>query len=223
MVDVGGRQVNASVRDLLQDPRLLVDSVAPPVVFVGVQALVGLRWAAVTSLLLAAVLVAVRMARGQRLLHAMTGLVGAAGGVAVALWTGTASAYFVPGILGNVGAAVACVGSIAVRRPLIAVTSQAIYRWPTAWYRHPRVRPAYAEITWAWALLYALKAVLQAWLVQRDAIGALAVVRVLSGYPAFAAMLVVTYVYIDRRLRALGAPDVDDLLGAADVGAPAVD
>jgi hypothetical protein len=200
----------AGPRDLLADRRVLVDSVAPPLLFVGLQSLAGLRWAAVVSLVLAALLVVFRRLRGERLLYAVTGLTGAVGGVALALWTGTASAYFVPGIIGNVAATLACAGSVVVRRPLVAVTSQLIYGWPWSWYRHPRVRPAYSEITWAWALLYLGKALLQGWLVQQDAIGALAVVRVLSGYPALAGMLVVTYVYVDRRLRSLGAPDVEE-------------
>ncbi|MGH3924523.1 MAG: hypothetical protein ACRDTT_16960, partial [Pseudonocardiaceae bacterium] len=81
---------------------------------------------------------------------------------------------------------VACVVSILVRRPLIALTSAAIYRWPPGWYLQDRVRPAYSEITWAWAALHLGKAAVQAVLV------------------------VAAYAYVSWRLNRLGAPTVEE-------------
>ncbi|MGH8904033.1 MAG: DUF3159 domain-containing protein [Egibacteraceae bacterium] len=51
-------------------------------------------------------------------------------GVVIALWSGQAEGFFLPGIVTSALAGVACVASILVRRPLIALTSAAIYRWP---------------------------------------------------------------------------------------------
>lgn len=200
---------DASVRDLLTDPRVLIDSVLPPLLFVGVEAVAGLQWAAAVSLGLAVVLVGWRLLRGHRLVYAVTGLGGAAAGVGLALWTGDTGAYFVPGIIGNVVVGIACVISVLIKRPLIAASGMAIYRWPWAWYVDDRVRPAYSEITWLWAVFYLAKAGLQGWLVGQDAVGALAVVRVATGYPAFAVMLLLTYLYVEWRLKRLDAPDVE--------------
>ncbi|CAN5865389.1 DUF3159 domain-containing protein [soil metagenome] len=204
----GGSYAGSSPRDLLANRRIITDTVLPPLVFVVADALAGLRWAAGASIGLAVILVAGRLLRRQRLLYAVTGLGGALLGVSFALWSGGAEAYFVPGIVSSAALGVACVGSILVRRPLIALTSAAIYRWPLAWYWHPRVRPAYSEITWAWAALYLAKAAVQAVLVEQRAVGVLAVVRIATGWPAFALLLVGTYAYVTWRLDRLGAPEV---------------
>jgi hypothetical protein len=195
--------------DLLTDRKVLVDTVVPPVVFVTANVLWGLGVAAAVALGLAALTVAWRVARRQRLLYALSGLGGVVIGVLTALWSGSAEGYFGPGMLLNAGYAVAAVVSILVRRPLIAFTSAAIYRWPLAWYWHPRVRPAYSEVTWAWAALFAGRAWLRYVLIGRGEVEWLAVVSIVTGWPAFAALLVATYAYANWRLARLGGPDVE--------------
>ena len=199
-----------SARDLLTERMMLVDTVVPPIVFVALNGWFGLTAAAIGSLALSAVLVAVRLRRRQRLLYAFSGLGGVALGVGIALWSGKAEGFFLPGIITNAVMAVVCVVSILVRRPLIALSGAAIYRWPLDWYWHDRVRPAYSEITWAWAALYAAKAALQGVLIARGEVGWLTVARILTGWPAFAALLVATYAYVSWRLNRLAAPTVEE-------------
>ncbi|CAN5534260.1 hypothetical protein BH23ACT7_BH23ACT7_09100 [soil metagenome] len=202
-----------SARDLLANRKVIVDTVLPPLVFVGVNGYAGLRAAAVAALGLAALLVVVRLARRERLVYALSGLGGVSVGVGVALWAGEAEGFFLPGIVTNLAMGLASVVSILVRRPLIALTGAAIYRWPLAWYWHPRVRPAYSEITWAWAVVYLGKAAVQYWLVVRQEIGWLAVARIATGWPVFAALLVATYAYVTWRLERLGGPSVEEFRG----------
>lgn len=197
-----------SVGDVLGNPKVLVDTVAPTVVFVTVAATVGLGAAATAALGLCAAVFAYRVARRDRLLYAASGLGGVAVGVAFALWAGQAEGFFVPGIVGNLVFAVVCAGSVLAKRPVIAYTSAALYRWPLGWYLHDRVRPAYSEITWVWALFYCAKGLVQIVLVQREALAALTAVRLVSGWPAFAALIAVTYAYVTWRLRRLGGPTV---------------
>jgi hypothetical protein len=204
----------AGARDVLGDRRLLVDSVLPPVVFVVANALGGLRVAAGAAVGLAVVTLTVRLLRRQRLLYAASGLTGVLLGVVVALVAGDADGYFLPGIVSNAALGVACVVSVLARRPLVAFTSAAIYRWPLEWYWHPLVRPAYSEITWLWAAYYAAKTALAVTLYRSDATAALGVVRIVTGWPALALLLLVTYVYVERRLRRLGGPSVDDYRAA---------
>lgn len=213
----------ARVGDLLADRSFLVDSVVPPVLFVGVNALAGLTWAVVVALGFAIAVLAWRLRAGQRLLFAVTGLAGIAVSVSLALLSGRASAYFVPGIVGNAVFGVACVISVVVRRPLIAVSSWALYRWPWAWYRHDRVRPAYSDVTWVWAAAYLLRAGVQWWLVDREATGALAVVRIATGLPLLAVLLMATYAYVNWRLARLGAPPITQFRDAAETTAPGAD
>ncbi len=210
--DAGGSPFGDGVGalDLLGDRRVLVDSVLPPVVFVVANALGGLAVAAAAAIGLAVATLGVRLLRRQRLLYAVSGLGGVLLGVAVALVSGDASGYFLPGIVSNAALGVACVVSVLARRPLVAFTSAAIYRWPLEWYWHPRVRPAYSEVTWLWAAYYAAKTALAVVLYRSDATAALGAVRVATGWPALALLLLVTYVYVERRLRRLGGPGVEE-------------
>jgi len=204
--------------DLLADRRVLVDSVLPPIVFVVANALGGLSVAAAAAIGLAVVTLVVRLLRRQRLLYAVSGLGGVLLGVVVALVAGNASGYFLPGIVTNAVLGVACVVSVLARRPLVAFTSAAVYRWPLDWYWHPRVRPAYSEVTWLWAAYYAAKTALAVVLYRSDATAALGAVRIATGLPALALLLVVTYVYVERRLRRLGGPSVDEFRAATTTG-----
>lgn len=124
---------------------------------------------------------------------------------------GGAEGYFVPGVVLNAAYAAAAGLSALLRRPLIAWTSWLIYRWPLAWYWHPRVRPAYSEITSAWAALFAGRAAVRAVLIGSGQVGWLAVATLATGWPAFAVLIVATYAYVDRRLVRLGGPSVDQV------------
>ncbi len=203
-------RIGYSPRDLLGNRAVLVDTVAPPVVFVVANAAGGLALAAAVSLAFSSTLVALRLLRHERLLYALSGLGGVAVAVGFALWAGQAEAYFLPGIVSNAVLGALSVVSILVRRPAIALTSAVIYRWPLDWYWHPRVRPAYSEITWAWAVVYLAKAAVQWVLVQRQEVGWLTVARIATGWPTFAALLVATYAYVTWRLARLHGPSVEE-------------
>jgi hypothetical protein len=196
-------------RDLLTLDKI-VDVTVPPIAFVGLSGWLGLRAAAAGSLGLAMLLIMVRLWRGQRLLYALGGLTGVMLGVGAALWSGTAAGFFLPGVIVNVVMGIVCIVTILARRPLIALTSAAIYRWPLGWYWQTSTRPAYSEITWVWAAFYLARAALQGALVAQGAVGWLVVARVLFGWPAFAGLLVGTYAYINWRLPRLGAPTVEE-------------
>jgi hypothetical protein len=174
----------------------------------------------VASLGLALGLVGWRLARGQRPLHALAGLAGSLFSVGLALVTQSAAGYFLPGILSASTTGVAMVASIIVRRPLIALVGRALYGWPMGWLLHPRVRPAYSEITWAWAALYLVRGGVEATLASAGALGALAVSRVVTGWPAFALLVLVTYAYVPWRLDELSGPSVDEFRRGVGPGRP---
>lgn len=198
-----------SVRDVVANPKVAIDVVAPTVLFVVAAATVDLPWAATLALGWCAVVFGYRLLRRQGVRYALSGLAGVGIGVAVALFSGRAEGFFVPGIVGNLIFALASAVSVLARRPLVAYTSAAIYRWPMQWYLHPRVRPAYSEITWLWAAYYLLKGGIQLALVQRGNLAALTTARVVLGWPGLAGLLFATYAYVRWRLERLDGPDVD--------------
>jgi hypothetical protein len=130
-------------------------------------------------------------------------------GVVVALVSGDAEGFFVPGIVANVGFGLLCAVSVLARRPALAYTSAALYRWPLEWYWHPQVRPAYSEVTWLWAAYYLAKGLWQYALVVDGDLALLATVRLVTGWPSLVVLVGVTYAYVTWRLDRLGGPDVE--------------
>ena len=92
---------DVTLQGILRDPKLVVDTVAPTLLFAVLAALAPLVVAAGAALAWCAVAVLVRRRRKQSLAHAVSGLGGVVIGVAVALLSGDALGFFVPGIVGN--------------------------------------------------------------------------------------------------------------------------
>lgn len=194
--------------------RKVLDSLLPPLLFLLLNAWLGLGWAAAGALLLAATFSLWRLAKRQPLGYALGGLGGVALAIAIALLLGRAEGYFLLGILGNGGTLLLALVSVLLRRPLVAWTSHLARRWPRDWYWHPRVRPAYSEVTLAWVLFFALRLALQLSLFQGQAT-LLGLVQVLTGWPATIVLLVASYLYGTWRLRTLQGPSVDEFKAGA--------
>ncbi len=199
-----------SIRDLGGNPRLAIDAAGAPFAFVAASRFLGLPAAAGTAMALVTALVVTRLIRGHPVGYALGGLGGTAIAVGAALWSGDATGYFGPAMLLNTGYALVAILSIIVRRPLVAWIGALLYRWPLRWYWHPRVRPAYTEVTWAWAGLFTLRAGSRYALIQSGHLEALAVVHIAVGLPALAAWVAFTYWYLQWRLARLDAPAVSD-------------
>lgn len=194
----------------------LLDSILPPLIFVIVNALLGFDYAMWGSLALAVILGIARVIRGQSPLYALGGVAGVGLAVGLTWLLGREEGYFLPGIISNGLLALLCLLSIVLRRPVVAWTSYLARRWPLDWYWHPRVRPAYSEVTALWLLFFAGRLVLQLVLYEREAVGLLALLNVVSGWPATIVLLVISYLYGTWRLRHLGGPSVQEFEASAE-------
>ena len=188
----------------------LLAATLPPVIFLVVNSLAGFILAAYASLGSALLVGALRLIKGQSLLDALGGLGGAVLAIVAVRVLDRADAYFLPGFATGLLTAVVCGLSVLLRRPLVAWTSHLVRRWPRDWYWHPQVRPAYSEVTLAWAVFYALKAALQLVLLRTAKTQALAIVSVLMGWPATIVLLAASYMYGLWRLGQLQGPSVEE-------------
>ena len=204
------REIQEEFRAVLGGRGNLLDVAVPPLLFALANALWGLPVAAGISVGAAMLLAVVRLGRQQSLTYALGGL-GAVLLAALLAWlSGRAEGYFLPTIASTGLTIVACVVSALVKRPLVAWASHLARGWPWTWYWHPRVRPAYTEVTWAWAVYSALRLLLQWLFFTRAAAGWLAVLSVLTGWPATVLLLIATYLYGTWRLRMLQGPSVEE-------------
>lgn len=199
-----------SPMDILRDPRAMVDAGLGPVAFITVNALTNLETAAAVAVGISIVIAVWRGVRREPITNAIAGVFGTGLAVFIALYTGSASGFFVPRAIQNAGLALAFWGSIAFRRPLVGFFVAPIYHFPPGWYRDPRVRRAFAEGSAAFAIVFTVRAVVYTIFILADNEAGLAGAVVVLGWPAFLAALWFCYRYIPKRLRQMGI-DPDDL------------
>jgi hypothetical protein len=124
--------------------------------------------------------------------------------------SGSEAGFFLPGLITGGLTVAACVVTVVLNRPLVAWTSYITRRWPLSWYWHPRVLPAYNEVTMIWGVAFASRLVLEYWLFQSGSVNALGASRILLGWPFTVVLLVVSYLYGLWRLRRLRGPSIEE-------------
>lgn len=193
-----------------------LDSILPPILFLILNAIVDYQIAIIGSLLVTVGIGIYRLARKESLRYAF----GGAGGVVLAgllaRFAGGGQGFFLPGIISGAITTLICIISVFARRPMVAWTSFIARRWPLEWYWHPRVRPAYSEVTIAWALFFGSRTLIQYNLFQEQATGILGVVQLITGWPALISLLIISYLYGIWRLHNLHGPSVEEFKANAD-------
>jgi hypothetical protein len=200
------------LRTVVIGGRNVIDIVLPPILFLLLSRMFGFTTAVWGALSLALLLTVWRLARRQPALSAVGGVAGVLLAMGVVYFLGREEGFFLPGIVTGVGTVVLAAGSNLVGRPMVAWTSHLARRWPWAWYWHPQVRPAYAEVTWLWAIYFLLRVLLQLNLFQEQQADLLAGLNLALGWPATVLLLIFSYLYGTWRLRRLGGPSVDEFL-----------
>jgi hypothetical protein len=127
-----------------------------------------------------------RIARGQTVQYALSGLVGLALSAWVVSKTGRAEDFFLPGLLANAAYAAAYLISILVGWPLLGVIVGAIRGTGMGWREDPELVRAYSRASWIWVGLFSLRLAVQLPLYLASALTALGVARVAMGIPLFA-------------------------------------
>jgi hypothetical protein len=186
------------------------DSFIPLLVFLIINPLFGLNDALWAALAAAGILALYRVFQRKSLAYALGGL----GGVLLAALfvnlSGSEAGFFLPGLISGAVTVVVCVVSVALNRPIAAWSRFITRRWPLDWYWHPRVAPAYREVTIFWSVAFSARLLLEYWLFQQEAVSALGAIRVFLGWPYIVILLIISYLYGLWRLGNLGGPSVDE-------------
>jgi len=203
-------------REMLEELRTvlggvgLLDTILPPLLFVLLNGTAGFNNAMIGALATALLIAFLRLRRQQSLLYALAGMASVGLAIGLAYFLGRAEGYFLPAIV-NSGLTIAvALVSLVIRRPMVAWTSYLARRWPLEWYWHPRVRPAYSEVTVAWIGFFALRLFWQVTLFQGGDVSQLALVNALIGWPATILLLIASYLYGIWRLGTLHGPSVEE-------------
>ncbi len=204
-----GRELLEEFRSVIGQAGLL-DTILPPALFLALNSLADFQAAIWGALIAAGLIGAIRAVRKQPLSYALGGIASVSLAIALAMFIGRSEGFFLPDIVnGGLTVALALV-SLLMRKPLVAWTSYLARRWPVEWYWHDKVRPAYSEVTVLWTVFFALRLLWQISLYQGQKVNQLALVNVLTGWPAIILLLLISYIYGSWRLTKLGGPSVEE-------------
>lgn len=205
------REVIEEFRTVVVGRTNIIDAVLPPLIFLILNVFVQFELASWGSLAVAVALSGLRLIRRQPLGYALGGLGATVLAILAARLSNQAQGYFLPNLVSGGLTVLLCLGSVILRRPLVALTSHLARGWPLKWYWHPKVRPAYSEVTLVWALFFALRLVTQWFLFQEAEAAVLGLLSVIMGWPATIVLLVLSYLYGTWRLQNLDGPSVEEL------------
>ena len=143
---------NPSVGRLLlgSGPRFVRDALGPVLVFYAGWKLYGLTPAIVAATALALVMYAWERRKARSGLGAAMGLGIALTQAAAGLATGSAVAYFVPGVIANTLYGLAFIVSVVIGRSLAGVFAQETYPFPPAVKASATFRRVFSRVSLAW-------------------------------------------------------------------------
>lgn len=166
-------------------------SAVPVIVFVLANAIWGLTpaiWSAVGSAVLITV---IRLVRKETIMPAISGLMGVGIAAFIAYRTGEGRGFFLFGIWQSLVYGGVMLLSIVLRWPLIGVVWNLISGYGTKWRRDKRSVRDYDIATFALAVVFAGRFVVQKWLYEENLVGWLAVAKIGMGLPLFGLALIV--------------------------------
>jgi hypothetical protein len=183
--------------------RGLICSALPVSLFAALNAIAGLLPALIGAIAAGAVALGWQLARGESLRPALFGFAGIAVGAGLALITGQARDFYLPGIWMYLASAIVFGTSVLVRRPIIGV----VWAWMTGrdgtWRRTRRVRLAFDLVTLMMASVSATRFAVQFHLYDTGQEGLLAVARIAMGWPVFLVTSALIYLAIRTAVRTL--------------------
>jgi hypothetical protein len=187
--------------------RGVIESGVPVLIFIIAKLIFPLTPALIVAVGSAVAIAGWRLARRQPVRHAVNGLVGILFGAILAWKTGSAKAFYLPGILISLGYGVALLVSVFVRRPLVGwAWSVLVAKGSTDWRGDPRLVRLFSRLTVLWAVTYLVKVGIQAIVFQHTSANdpgtVLGILRLALGYPPYLLLIAITVWAVRRSVPA---------------------
>ena len=114
----------------------------------------------------AVVLAGIKIARREKPIRVLSGLIGVAIAALFAAYQDDPLGFFQIRVLANILSALAFAGSILIKRPLMGVIIGPVMGTGMRWRQDPDLLKAYSRVTWLWAILSLVRAAIQVPLIQ---------------------------------------------------------
>jgi len=186
----------------------LVDAILAPIFFVLAARFFKVDTAIYATGSLVFVLLLYRFFKKESMKHAFYGVAGTLVALGIATLQGSTSGFFLPGIIRDLSVASLGFISILIGRPFTIYTSKYIRGWPQNWFMHKKIKPAYREVAIIWVLFLGLKGLLQIYFFSSPEI--LILIKIGTSNQTTLFLLVLTYLYGQKRLRKLGGPSIEE-------------
>lgn len=190
--------------------RGLVEAVLPGLVFLLTYTFTrDLIPALIAPILIGLVFAALRILRRQTLTQAVGGLAGIAISAVLALLTGDARDFYLPGFWTNGVYAAALFVSVLVRWPLIGLAVGFLMGDGVAWRFDPSKRRVMTILTLIWTGLFVLRLGVQLPLYYAGNVEWLGATKLLMGIPLYAPLLIVSWLMVRSLYRGADASAPD--------------
>ena len=203
-------EIKEELKELNFNQEGVFDSVVAPLFFVITNNFTTLSQSILYTGILLLLLFLYRLLRKQNLKFVFYGLIGTLVALLLARIQGSASGFFIPGIVRDMSIAFVGLVSIMIKKPFTIYSSKAMRKWPQEWYLHELVRPAYSKVAIIWTLYLFLKGGLQIIFFNSPEI--LVTIKLLSSNQTTLILLVITYIIGQNKLQSLGGPSVDEFI-----------
>ena len=203
-------EIKEEVKDLIPNNEGVFDAVIAPVFFVGLANFVDLNTAIFSTSGLLVIFLIYRKLRNQDIKFVFYGLLGSAFALLLARLQGSASGFFLPGIVRDGVIALVGLISIIIGRPFTIYSSKTFRNWPKDWYFHPKVKPAYTKVAFIWTIYLAIKSGLQIYFFENPEI--LVAIKLATSNQSTIILLVISYIVGQKSLKNLNGPSVDEFV-----------
>lgn len=189
-----------------------LDTIVPPIVFIITLNFLDLNLSIITSLTLSILIFLRRIYQKETSKYAIFGMVGVLFASFFAFMNQNATNYFISDLISNVLILVLALVTLILGKPLAAYASHLTRGWPIKWFWRKDVKPAYQEVTYFWALMFFIRALVELRLYLDDNVNALVFLNTIAGFPLLIFILTISYIYGIWRLRNLKGPSVDEFI-----------
>lgn len=188
--------------------RGIIEAVLPGLVFLVTYTFTrDLIPALIAPVVIGVVFFVLRLVRKQTVMQAVGGLAGIAISAALALLTGRAEDFYLPGFWTNGVYGAVLLVSALIGWPLIGVAVGFLMGEQLAWRSDPSKRRVLSILTFIWAGLFILRLAVQLPLYYAGNIEWLGATKLLMGIPLYAPLLVLSWLMVRSVYAATATPD----------------